>query len=443
MTGNAASKGPKTAYGFPAAVSIIIANMIGTGVFTSLGFQLEDLSPGFPILALWALGGVAAFAGAMCYAEIGSALPRSGGEYSLLREIYHPAAGFVSGFVSASVAFAAPTALAAMTFSAYGLSVLAPEAPPGAGKAAAIALVALLSVAHAARRRLSGAVQTAFTAFKVAAILLFCAGAAFLLEAPEPVSFLPVAGDGAVIASGAFAVSLIYVSYAYAGWNAAAYITGEIENPSRNLPRVFAAGSLVVALLYVALNAAFMAAAPAEDLVGKVEIGFIAAKSIFGPEAGALVGLVMASLLVSTVSAMTIAGPRVLQAIGEDFSVFRPLAAVNRDGIPARAIYAQGAVAIILIATSGFQSVLVFAGFLTALNSFFTVLGLFVLRWRRPDLRRPFRTPLFPITPLVYLALTLWTLVYAALSRPVEIAYAAGLILIGLAVWALSARAGR
>lgn len=425
----------KTRYGFLAAVSVIIANMIGTGVFTSLGFQLQDLKAGFPILLLWGLGGAAAFAGAMSYAEIGSALPRSGGEYSLLREIYHPAAGFVSGWISSTIGFAAPMALAAITFSAYGLSVLAPDAAASAKQAIAVSLVALLAGVHASRRRMSGGMQTAFTMLKIAAIVGFCAGAAFFLDAPQPIKFLPAAGDGGVIASGAFAVSLIYVSYAYAGWNAATYITGEINNPSKNLPRVLALGSAVVAALYIALNAAFMAAAPAEDLAGKVEIGFVAAQAIFGPRAADAVGLVMASLLVSTVSAMTIAGPRVLQAIGEDFPAFRPLAAVNRDAIPARAIYAQSAIAIFLIVTSSFQSILVFAGFLTALNSFFTVLGLFVLRFRQPDLSRPFRTPFYPATPMVYLALTGWTLVYAAASRPAEALFAAGLIAAGLAAY--------
>jgi len=433
---------PKSRYGFIPAVSIIIANMIGTGVFTSLGFQLQDLTPGFPILLLWTLGGVAALAGALSYAELGAALPRSGGEYSLLREIFHPAAGFVSGWVSSTIGFAAPTALAAITFSAYGLSVLTPDAPDAARQALAVALVALLALIHASRRRMSGGLQTFFTAVKIAAIVLFCAGAAFLLGSPQPVSFLPAAGDGAIIASSAFAVSLIYVSYAYTGWNAAIYITGEIVNPGRNLPRILGIGSIVVTVLYVALNASFMAASPAEDLVGKVEVGFIAAKSIFGPGAANIVGLVMASLLISTVSAMTIAGPRVLQAIGEDFPVFRSLAATNRDAIPSRAIYAQAGIAVLLIVTSSFDSILVFAGFLTALNSFFTVLGLFVLRMSRPTLKRPFRTPLFPFTPLAYLSLTGWTLAYAALSRPVEIAFAAGLIITGLAAYWMTRRIG-
>ncbi len=433
---------PSTRYGPTAATAVIIANMVGTGVFTSLGFQLVDLPAGFPILLLWALGGVAAFAGAMCYAELGAALPRSGGEYHFLREVYHPAAGFVSGWISSTIGFAAPTALAAITFAAYGLSVSAPDASGPAHQAVALALIGALALIHASRRAVSGGMQSALTAFKIAAILAFCAGAALVIDRPAA-SLAPAAGDGGVIASSAFAVALIYVSYAYTGWNAAAYITGEIEDPAKNLPRILAAGSLIVTALYVGLNAAFLAAAPREALVGEVEIGFIAAQSLFGGAVANAAGLVMASLLISTVSAMTIAGPRVLQAIGEDYAAFRPLAATNADAIPARAIYAQTAVAALLIVTSSFQSILVFAGFLTALNSFFTVLALMVLRIQKPMLARPFRTPLYPLTPLVYLGLTGWTLYYTALSRPVEIAFAAVLILAGLAAYLLLEKSAR
>lgn len=425
-------------YGFAAAVSVIIANMIGAGVFTSLGFQLNELRAGFPILALWAVGGLAALCGALCYAEIGAALPRSGGEYSMLRAIYNPGAGFASGWISSTIGFAAPTALAAMTFAAYACAAAAPDAPAFVRKALAIALVAALAAAHGARRVASGRLQTALTSLKVAAIVGFCIGAAALFDSEAAAMLLPAPGDASQILSPAFGVALIYVSYAYAGWNAAAYIVGELEDPARNLPRVLALGAGVVTTLYIALNAAFLLAAPAEAYAGKIEVGVIAAQAMFGAGAADFIGLGMAGLMVSTVSAMTIAGPRVLQAIGEDYPAFRWLASVNAEGLPARAIYAQAALAIALIATSGFEAVLVFAGFLTGLNSFFAVLGLIVLRITQPQLARPFRTPLFPLTPLVYLGVTGAALVYVAATRPGEALAAIGLVAAGLAFYALT-----
>ena len=425
-------------YGFLTAISVVIANMVGTGVFTSLGFQLLEIQSGFVILMLWAAGGLTAFCGAMSYAELGAALPRSGGEYSFLSRIYHPAAGFVSGWVSSTIGFAAPTALAAITFGAYTTSVVAADAPYFWSQALACLLIITLTTLHAGRRNVSGGMQKIFTLIKVSVIVGFCVAAIFVLGEPQPVALLPQSGDTKLIASGAFAISLIYVSFAYAGWNAATYLSGEIEKPQKNLPWILGAGTLTVTVLYVALNAVFLKAAPIDAMAGQVEVGFIAAQAVFGNAGANLTGLVMASLLISTVSAMTIAGPRVLQVAGQDFPAFRRLAAVNKDGIPSTAIYFQSALALLFVITSSFESILVFAGFTVALNSFFTVLGLFILRWREPALDRPYKVLAYPITPLIYLGLTGWTLTYVLIARPVEGLFGLGVIASGLVFYLLS-----
>lgn len=412
--------------------AVVIANMIGTGVFTSLGFQLIDLRSGFVLLMLWAVGGVVAVCGAMTYAELGAAMPRSGGEYNFLARIYHPAAGFVSGWVSATIGFAGPTALAAMTFAAYAGSVMPNVAGEWPRKLLAVALVALLTVVHASNRRNSGGLQLAFTVLKVAVIVSFCVAALLVAGEPQPVHFLPSAGDGALLASGAFAVSLIYVSYAYTGWNAATYLSSELEDPQRMLPRILMTGTLVVMTLYLSLNYVFLKVAPMEAMTGKVEVGFIAAEWAFGPAGGRLTGAVLALLLVSTVSAMTLAGPRVLQVIGEDFYALRWLARTNRNGIPSTAIVVQSTLAVLFILSSSFESVLVFAGFTLALNSFATVMGVFVLRRRQPDLPRPYRTFAYPLPPIVYLLLTGWTLAFVLINKPTEALFGLALILAGL-----------
>ena len=418
--------------------AVVIANMVGTGVFTSLGFQLMDLRSGFVLLMLWAIGGLAAVCGAMTYAELGAAMPRSGGEYNFLARIYHPAAGFVSGWVSATIGFAGPTALAAMTFAAYATSVMPGETSDWLEKTLACGLVIVLTIVHSSNRRSSGGLQVFFTILKVAVIAGFCLFAYFLVDAPQPVTFLPVSGDGALLTGGAFAVSLIYVSYAYTGWNAATYLSSELENPQRTLPIILLTGTLVVTLLYVALNFTFLYVAPMDDMVGQVEVGYIAAESAFGGPGGRFAGLIMASLLISTVSAMTIAGPRVLQVVGEDFPALQLLARTNSNGLPATAIFVQSAATILFILSSTFESILVFAGFTLALNSFATVLGVFVLRRQQPDLPRPYKTFLYPLTPLIYLALTGWTLYFVLINRPVEGLFGLGIIALGLVLYFLS-----
>ncbi|TNF81149.1 MAG: amino acid permease, partial [Gammaproteobacteria bacterium] len=295
-------------------MAVVVANMIGTGVFTSLGYQLLDIQSGFVLLLLWVVGGITALCGALTYAELGSALPRSGGEYNFLTEIYHPAAGFVSGWVSATIGFAAPTALAAITFGEYLQAVFPSLSPTWL----AIGLVVVLTAVHASTHRSSGGVQRAFTVLKVLLILMFCLAAWMWVEAPQKdMRFLPGADDLTVTLSGAFAVALIFVNYAYTGWNAATYLTSELESPERHLSNVLIRGTLIVMVLYVLLNFTFLYVAPASEMAGQLEIGYIAARHVFGATGADVMGVVLALLLISTVSAMVMAGPRVLQVIGE------------------------------------------------------------------------------------------------------------------------------
>ncbi len=418
-------------------IAVVIANMVGTGVFTSLGFQLLDIRSGFVLLMLWAVGGVIALCGAMTYAELGAAMPRSGGEYNFLTRIYHPAVGFASGWVSATVGFAGPTALAAMTFAAYATSSLGGDANPWVLKAIACTLIVVLTIVHSSTRRNSGGLQVVFTVLKVGVIVAFCTGALWIADTPQPVRFLFAAEDLPLLTSGAFAVSLIYVSYAYTGWNAATYLSGELQDPQRTLPWILVAGTLIVMVLYLALNYVFLRVTPMDAMVGQLEVGYIAADAAFGELGGRFAGLVLSLLLISTVSAMTVAGPRVLQVIGEDIKQLRFLGQTNSDGVPARAILVQSSLAIIFILTSSFESVLVFSGFILALNSLVTVLGVFVLRLRQPDLPRPYRTFGYPLTPLIYLGLTAWTLMFVLINKTQESLLGLGVIVVGLIVYAL------
>ena len=429
---------PQTKFKYITVTAVIVANMVGTGVFTSLGFQLLDIRSGFALLLLWILGGLTALCGAISYAELGATLPRSGGEYNFLSKIYHPAAGFVSGWISMSVGFAAPTALAAMTFSAYITSSLFGEVPNFVEQLIAVALLLLLSVVHSSNHRNSGRTQTIFTTLKVAVILLFILASLIVVEAPQPVSFLPNNKDLQIVTSGAFAVALIYVSFAYSGWNAATYLSSEIENPQRALPLVLISGTSIVTLLYLGLNFVFLYTTPMDSMIGEVEVGAIAARTVFGELAGGLFGLALALLLISTVSAMTMAGPRVIQVVGEDFPKLSFLGRKNSSGIPARSIFLQSTIAVIFIISSTFESVLIFAGFTMALNTFASVLGLFVLRLRKPDLVRPYRAFLFPLTPLIFLGVTGWTLTFTLLMRPIEVLFSFGVIIVGLIFYYLT-----
>src|SRR5437764_9811442 len=250
-------RAPRRTVGFFTACGIVIANIIGTGVFTSLGFQVADIQSGFALLMLWIVGGIAALCGALCYGELSAALPRSGGEYHFLSEIYHPAVGFMAGFISATVGFAAPIALAAMAFGKYFHGVFNFGSPV----LLSFVLVWTTALFHFGNLRLGSAFQNLWTIVKLLLIAALI-GAGFLVEQKQPITFLPHATDTMSIFSGAFAVALVYVMYSYSGWNASSYIIGEVKNPQRNVPRSLLIGTIIVMLAHVPLTPVFLAPTP-------------------------------------------------------------------------------------------------------------------------------------------------------------------------------------
>jgi APA family basic amino acid/polyamine antiporter len=420
------------------ATNIVIANIIGTGVFTSLGFQAIEIQSGFSLLLLWVIGGVFALCGALCYGELGAAMPRSGGEYHYLSEIYHPAIGFLSGWVSVTVGFAAPIALAAMAFGQYAAQLI----PHGSPVLLAAVITIVISLIHAQNLRLGSYFQNVTTSLKVALIVIFIL-AGLLLSDPQPLSFAPTIADLRTIASPPFAVSLVYVTYAYSGWNAAIYLASEIQEPTRNLPRALLFGTAIVTVLYVALNFVFLYSTPIRDLAGELDIGYIAATNIFGSLGATLMGGAIAFGLVSSISSMVWAGPRVTQVIGEDFPLFTKLAQTNLAGVPRRAIWVQLAIALTLILSSSFEAVMTYLGFTLTLSSFMTVLGLFVDRYRHPDRPRPYPVWGYPVVPSLFLLLSLWILLFVLRGNPIESCIGLITVAIGLLVYRFARHTGK
>lgn len=409
-------------------VALVVASMVGTGVFTSLGFQVGPLPSPFVILILWGAGGVVALCGALSYAELAATLPRSGGEYHFLGRIFHPALGLMAGVVSVFVGFSAPIALGGIAFGKYVAAAM-PTVPP---LAASFAIVLALAVLHSFTLRVSGRFQVAATCFKAALIIAFLV--AGFLFAPGA-DFKPRPGDSGLILSGSFAVSLMFVLYSYSGWNAAVYIVGEVRDPARQLPLALCVGTLVVTVLYVLLNAMFLASAPMSEFAGKVEVGEVAASHLFGGEGGRWMSGVISIGLISSLSALTWAGPRVAQTAGEDFRALRWLGGRNEAGIPVRALAVQTCIVTVLLLTASFETVLVYAQFALISCSSLTVVGMMVLRWREPELPRPFRCPLYPFVPFVFLASCIFTLGYTLFARPLEAAAGLMTLVCGLGLY--------
>ena len=397
------------------ATAIVVADMIGVGVFTSLGFQVQDIPSGFSILLLWVVGGLVALCGVFSYSELGAMFPRSSGEYNFLTRAYHPAFGFVAGWVSATVGFAAPVALAAMAFGEYGKSVL-PGVPP---LALAMGVIWLVSIVQLCGIRHSGTFQLIATLLKVALIVAFLI-AGFVVGAPQPVSFAPSGADFVHVTSAPFAIGLVFVMYSFSGWNAATYIIGEMRLPEQNLPRALLAGTLIVLVLYLALNAVFLHTTPIDRLSGQIDVACIAGSHIFGEIGGRVVGAMICIGLVSSISAMMWIGPRVMMTMGEDIPALRVFARKSGNGAPAYAILFQLAIAGLLLFTRSFEAVLDFIQFGLLFCSFFTVLGVMKLRITQPDLPRPYRAWGYPVTPLVFLLVTGFMMYYLLTDRPLQ-----------------------
>ncbi len=385
--------------------------MVGTGAFTTLGFQLNYVDNIWSVLLLWFIGGVLALFGAFTYAELGVRLPKSGGEYHFLGRIFHPYIGYLSGWVSLTVGFAASIALAAMAIGEY----LSPANRPVSVMLACIAIL-LVSLMHSFNLRQSSHFQNSLTSFKLV-IMLVLVGAGLMLPAPSgDVDWS--APTAANLLPPEAAIGLIFVFYAFSGWNAAAYITGEIDRPERNLPRALIIGTVLVSLLFIGLQLAFLRQVPLEEIRDRVDIGQLAATNMFGQTGGQVVTLLITGLLLASISAMIWVGPRVGYAMARDNEGWQFFAQLNGHGIPVRAVWLQAAISLFLVLTASFEQVLLYSGFVLQLFTFLTVVGLFVLRRQQPLAR--WRSPLYPFIQIIFLAFSAWALIYLLITKPTE-----------------------
>ena len=412
--------------GLRSAAALVVANIIGAGIFTTTGFQAEALGDPTLIFALWVLGGILAWCGALCYAELGAAMPEAGAEYVYLRETYGPAFGFMSAFVSCVAGFPAPIAAALKGMTAY-LGAFVPVLASNSGVIGGVTTGDLLAVlvvwgltaVHLRGLRGGMRFNDFVTLAKVLGIVAILIGAAafgsgnvanFTTQSSTTEATLP-----------AFATSLIFVMFCFSGWNAAAYMASEIEAPQRNLPRALLLGTSIVLVLYLGLNAVYLYGANVDELAGKVEVGLVASRHLFGPAGTGFVTVVLTLSLLASASAMTAAGPRVTFALGRDVPMLRGLSKTNTvTGAPTAALLTQGVVTTLLVLSGTVDQIQQYAGFTLALFSSLAVSCVIVLRIRHPELARPFRAWGYPLTPLFYIGVSGWTMLWAFQGRPME-----------------------
>jgi APA family basic amino acid/polyamine antiporter len=438
--------------GLFSATVLVIANMVGTGIFTTSGFIMAELGNPRVLLLCWLCGGIFALCGALCYGELGARFPRAGGEYVFLKESFGKPVGFLSGWISLIVGFSAPIAAASIAFATYFFQAFAiPAGHPtaislfGFRIAAvsplnliAISVIVLFSIVHYHSLRIGSRVQNGLTLFKVGLILVFIL-AGFLVGSGsiEHMS----AATSTRLSPEKFAVSLIFVSFAYSGWNAAAYLGSEIIDPHRNIPRSLFAGTLVVVIFYLLLNLVYIYAIPFEEMQGVLEIGAKSAAWLFGTQMSRLFSAAVAFGILSVLSAMILTGPRIYYAMSRDGIFFHVFGKLHRDRkTPASSIFLQAAIAVFMVASASFETLLIYIGFTLSLFAMLTVLGLMQIRRKASVTENIYKTFGYPITPLVFILGNLWIIVFTIKSRPVTALIGLGTIAIGAIVYFFFAR---
>ena len=423
--------------------NIVIANMVGAGIFTTSGLLMKDLHHAGIMLGLWVVGGLIALCGALSYGELGAAIPHAGGEYAFLSRLFHPVLGFLAGWVSFFVGFSAPIAASAIGFTEYltrafpGLLHLGIFA--GASEAAimkkiyAVLAIALFTFLHTRGLELGARVQNLLTGLKVLLIVVLVA--AGFAVGKGSLAHLTSSGvfDFDFAGWKTMGLALMWIMFAYSGWNASAYVGSEVKDPSRNLPRSLLLGTGAVIILYVALNLFYIYAVPPAGMEGVISIGGLAAGNLFGKSAEAILSVLISFALFSSLSAFIILGPRVYYSMARDGVFFKSLAKVNpRFGVPSRSIVLQGIIAAVMVLFGTFDQLLTYMGFSLGVFPILAVAGVFKLRRSG---RSVIKLPGYPVVPTIYILAGVTILVLSFLQRPVESSIAIATVLIGIPIY--------
>ena len=417
-----------------AASVTVVAHMIGTGIFTTTGMMAEMGATSGDILMGWLIGGVIALCGALCYGEVGANLPHSGGEYYYLSRLLHPAVGFMSGTVSLVVGFAAPIAANSILLNSYFATVVPRWSVPNMS----VLTILVLALLHGLNLHLGSRFQTAITVIKVLLIFLFIAGVLAWAPAASPDLFDV---QPQFMLSSHFAVVLVFVAFAYAGWNAAAYIGTELKEPERTLPRSLLLGTTLVTLLYLLLNLSYLLVASTTELSGVDAVGTLVATKLWGKSVADIVAMLITLTLLCPISAMLMVGPRIVEAMARDGFLPPGLSRLNARHVPSRAVAIQAGLAAIIALSTRLEDLLYYIGFTLNIFAALTVLSLF--RLRRQKLAHVKVCVGYPVTPIVFLIFTVWMTIWSIQTEPKGALAGVATLAVGFVLYLVRARQAR
>jgi APA family basic amino acid/polyamine antiporter len=415
--------------------NIVVANMIGAGIFTTSGLLMADLRDPVLMLGLWVVAGIIALAGAMCYGEIGASIPKAGGEYAFLSSLYSPRLGFLSGWVSFVVGFSAPIAASSIGFSEYlyralpGIFEVSFLGVDGMKKVYSILIIASFTIIHLRGIEFGARVQNYLTILKVLLVIgLILFG--FSLGNGDFAHFKsPIPNNGDPVTWKTIGLSLMWIMFAFSGWNASVYIGSEIKKPERNIPMSLLLGTGLVLLLYLLLNVLFIYAIPPTEMGDVISIGGLAVGKLFGTTYEAFFSLMVAFALFSSISAFIILGPRVYFAMSADGHFFKFASRIHEKyQVPTYSIIFQGIISVVIILSGTFDQILTYMGFSLGIFPIITVFGLFKLRQKGLS---KLKLPGYPLTPILFIITGCIMLILSFMERPVESSIAILTVLVG------------
>lgn len=409
--------------GWKTATAIVISNMVGTGVFTSLGYQVPELHNTFTIILLWTIGGILALIGAFIYAELGAHFKQSGGDYIYLSRTYHPIMGYITSWVSLIVGFSGPIALAALAMAKY----LGFENE----RSTAILIIIIIAVFQCFSLKVSSRFQNIFAVLKVAFIIVLILIGISISPSPTNALLWDNSWTHEIIVS-AFASSLVFVTYAYTGWNSASYIVEEIEKPKVNLPKALIIGTVFVTVSYVLVNFVFLKHASIEQMEGKEDIANIAFTNILGVRGVKWISYLIALQLVSTISGYLWVGSRVTQATAKENHLWSYLGKENKNLIPIWAVIAHTLISILIILSGKFEEIFIYTAFVLQLLSTAAVsTSLFI---KKKD-RVLFKGNIFLLMPVIFLLFSFYILYFTFVNHPRESIIGLGIIGAGMTLY--------
>ncbi len=423
--------------------NIVIANMIGAGIFTTSGLLMGDLNNPLLMIFLWITGGLIAFCGALCYGELGAAIPHAGGEYIFLSKLYHPLLGFLSGWVSFIVGFSAPIAASSLGFSEYFTRAVPQFLNLGTNsgivnpvfikKMLSIFIITVFTLVHLRGIEFGSKIQNYLTILKIGLIVgLIVVGISFgkgdIDHLFQGSKFTFDFGGWKIIG-----LSLMWIMFAYSGWNASTYIGSEIDNPTKNIPRSLLLGTGIVILLYFCLNIFYVYAITPEDMKGVISIGGLAVGNLFGKSMDNLVSLLISFALLSSISAFIILGPRVYYSMAKDGYFFKFVSKVHPvSKVPSKAILLQCIISIVIVLSGTFDQILTYMGFSLGIFPILAVIGVFKLRYSKKSVHK---LSGYPVVQIIYIIFGISMLLLAFLERTIESSIAIITVLTGIPIY--------